>query len=102
MRAEWAGGAPHASELPYVFGTLEARYPGAVAATDLAAAAEMQALVAGFARDGRPRAADGTEWPAYDPGDGRLILIGNEGAALDDDPLRARLDLVDRTEAVAR
>ncbi len=102
MRGDWTRGAPHASELPYVFGTLEARYPGAVAAADEAVAAEMQALVAGFAQDGRPRAADGTEWPAWDPGDGRLILIGPEGAALAADPLRARLDLVDGSEATTR
>jgi para-nitrobenzyl esterase len=102
MRGEWTRGAPHASELPYVFGTLEARYPGAVAAADRAAAAEMQALIVGFARDGRPRAADGTAWPAWDPDDGRLILIGPEGAALVADPLRARLDAVDRAEETSR
>jgi para-nitrobenzyl esterase len=102
MRGEWTGGAPHASELPYLFGTLEARYPGAVSAADEAVAAEMQALIAGFARDGRPRAADGGPWPEYEPNDGRLILIGPAGAALSADPLRARLDLVDRAEAAAR
>jgi para-nitrobenzyl esterase len=102
MRGEWTRGAPHASELPHVFGTLEARYPGDVAAADRAAAAEMQALIVGFARDGRPRAADGIAWPAWDPDDGRLILIGTEGAALVPDPLRARLDAVDRAEEAAR
>ncbi|GAA1580707.1 hypothetical protein GCM10009678_74260 [Actinomadura kijaniata] len=59
-------GSPHAVELPFLFGTLEAAdtFVGDTA-DNRVLSEQVQDLWVGFARDGRP-AASGTEWPLYD------------------------------------
>jgi para-nitrobenzyl esterase len=57
----------HASEIPYVFGTLDRappRWPKPQAA-DGALAAAMLDYWTSFARDGRPRSASAPGWPVY-------------------------------------
>jgi para-nitrobenzyl esterase len=59
----------HASELPYVFGTLERtpphwpKIPAAALETGLSEA--MMSYWSSFARTGRPQAANEPDWPAY-------------------------------------
>ena len=61
----------HASELPYVFGTLARtppRWPKIPATPRETALSEaMLGYWASFARTGRPRAANEPDWPAYGP-----------------------------------
>ncbi len=50
MRNEWAAGAPHASEIPYVFDTVKARYGAALTPEDEKAAQTMHAYWVQFAK----------------------------------------------------
>jgi para-nitrobenzyl esterase len=68
--AEGAGlHAFHASELPYVFGTLDRtpqRWPKIPATAEETSLSEvMMSDWSSFARSGQPRAASGPQWPAY-------------------------------------
>lgn len=61
------GGANHAAEVPYVFGTLE-RVPALralVSQRDRAMTAMMSACWIAFARQGRPECDGAPSWPAY-------------------------------------
>ncbi|HWU51114.1 MAG TPA: carboxylesterase family protein [Asticcacaulis sp.] len=90
-------GAPHASELPFVFETVEARYGEAATAQDHAAARLMHAYWANFAKTGDPNGAGLPQWPAYDAAkDELLILTPDAGAEAVADPWKARLDVTAR------
>ncbi|MGN6422100.1 MAG: carboxylesterase/lipase family protein [Asticcacaulis sp.] len=87
-------GAPHASELPFVFETVEARYGEAATAEDHAAARLMHAYWANFAKTGDPNGAGLPQWPVYDATkDELLILTPDAGAKAVADPWKARLDV---------
>ena len=83
---ESAGGAPHTSELPFVFD--DTRRQGTPVENADALADEMADLWVDFATDGEP---DG--WPQVDTG--RLMIFGPMGAVPGPDPWTARLDLVE-------
>ena len=92
-------GAPHASELAYLFGTLPARYPGAVAPQDQAASTLFRQAVARFARTGDPNGPGLPTWPRHDPAHEGIMLFGREGGArFDPDPWRDRLDMAERAQ----
>ncbi len=82
-------GATHASEIPYAFRTIDARYPGAVASADQAIAKAFHDHFVAFA------ATDAPGYPAYVPAQDRLMDYGADGAAFIADPLRERLDLME-------
>jgi len=85
------GGAPHASELPYVFDTVPARtHPGVVPA-EAAVATATHRLWVEFAKTGKP----GANWTAATPNDTSVMMIGANGAAQVEDPYTARLDFVE-------
>lgn len=83
-RSEWAG-APHASELGYVFDTLNV-VSGVHGPADQAAADRMADVWAGFARGEAP------SWPAYDLRTDRLGLFDGRGVTAVVQPGAARLD----------
>lgn len=85
------GGAPHASELPYVFDTVPARTRPGVVPAEAAVASATHRLWVDFAKTGRP----GANWPAATPDDTRVMLIDAKGATHVEDPYRARLDFVE-------
>lgn len=88
------GGAPHASELPYVFDSLPARkYPGVLPA-EAAVATITHRMWVEFAKTGKPSA----NWPEVTPNDTRVMMIDASGAAHIEDPYTDRLDFV---EAIA-
>lgn len=98
QRGQWQG-APHASELPYVFDTLPARYGAQVSAADRRTAALANAYWAHFAVNGDPNGAGLPRWPAYDPGADGLMDFSPQGPKYGADPRRPRLDLVERSQA---
>jgi para-nitrobenzyl esterase len=61
----------HASELPFVFGTVEATTPNwpkiPAAQQEASLSAAMIGYWTSFARTGKPRAANQPDWPAYGP-----------------------------------
>ncbi|WP_028536557.1 carboxylesterase/lipase family protein [Paludibacterium yongneupense] len=96
MHGEWAG-AVHASEIPYVFDTLPARYGAATTARDRAVASLMHRYWINFASSGKPDGADLPAWLPYTPQRDNLMRIAPQGVQDSGDvadPWRARLDLV--------
>ncbi|MEU5264791.1 carboxylesterase/lipase family protein [Amycolatopsis sp. NPDC021455] len=81
-------GAPHAIELPFVFGTLTAAGAPAFVGTDPANARlsdTIQQLWTSFARTGVP-AATGVTWPAYDVGQRRTLTLDRTAVEVVGDP----------------
>ena len=93
MKKEWKMGAPHASEIPYVFDTLPARYGEKLAPADKAIARIANAYWVNFAKTGNPNGKGLPQWPRYDTQRDELMDFGADGnAKAIADPWRARLD----------
>jgi para-nitrobenzyl esterase len=88
-------GAPHATEIPFVFDTVAARYGNDLTAADRAAAQAANTYWANFAKTGNPNGAGLPEWPAYSPKTDVLMDFTATGPVAKPDPWRARLDLVE-------
>jgi len=94
LRSQWAG-AQHATEIPYVFDTVAARYGKDLTAADAAMARATQAYWVAFAKTGKPRAEGEAAWPAYDERTDGLMDFTDAGPKFGPDPWRARLDLAE-------
>lgn len=91
-------GAVHASELPFVFGTLMARYGEAVTERDRMTERSMNAYFANFAKYGDPNGADLPAWPRFAPERSDLMVFTmDNGPVVIPDPLKGRLDLIEQT-----
>lgn len=89
--------ADHASELPYLFNTLDARYGAAVTENDRAMARLFQTYFANFAKFGNPNGEGLPTWTQYDPAQPDLMMFTLEGnSVMDADPWKNRLDLVEQ------
>ncbi|HEY4341093.1 MAG TPA: carboxylesterase family protein [Steroidobacteraceae bacterium] len=86
-------GAPHATEIPYVFDTVAARYGKDLTAGDEAAAKAMHAYWVGFATTGVPQAPDYPAWPAYHPRSDQIMDFTAKGPVAGPDPWKVRMDL---------
>ncbi len=78
-------GSPHASDVPFVFGTwkhphLACKIGGA--ASVAAVSSSMMQAWAAYARTGDPGAAAGEAWPAFDAADPRILRFGPERAGV--------------------
>jgi len=69
---------PHASELPFVFGRVEALHTEA----ERRMSAAMTAYWVGFATKGDPNRAGLPEWPEYGPGNDTVLRFGGEGISV--------------------
>jgi para-nitrobenzyl esterase len=92
MRKQWKA-APHATEIPYVFNTVAARYEKDLAASDEAVAKAANLYWVNFAKNGDPNGAGLPEWPAYTADNDTLMAFSPTGPAAKTDPWKARLDL---------
>lgn len=94
------GGAPHASEIPYVFDTVARRHTPQMIEAEQPVAGLMHKYWSNFAKRGQPDATDVPAWPTVLDGDTQVMLIDGSGAIHTQDPLRPRLDfteaLIDR------
>jgi len=89
-------GALHATEIPFVFETVRAKYGDATTAEDEALAAAANAYWVAFARTGDPNGDGRPRWPAFSAKDDVLMEFGIAGPVAKPDPFKARLDLIER------
>ena len=97
MRKKWPG-APHASEIPFVFDTVKAKYGAATTAQDEKVAEETNNYWANFAKTGNPNGPGLPHWPRYNSSKDVLMDFTEHGPVAKPDPWKERLDL---TEQVA-
>jgi para-nitrobenzyl esterase len=95
MRKQWAG-APHATEIPFVFDTVAARYAQDLTDADRATARAANTYWTNFAKTGNPNGARLPEWPAYSAKTDTLMDFTVSGPAGKADPWKTRLDLVEQ------
>jgi para-nitrobenzyl esterase len=100
MRKQWQG-APHASEVPYVFDTVEARYGNNLAPADEAVAKTINAYWVAFAKTGDPNGPGRSNWPVYNAEQDVLANFTEKGVIVQPDPLRVQLDLMEQTQQQA-
>ncbi len=100
MRPTWSG-APHATDIPYAFETVRAKYGAALSRSDAAMSDLMNAYWVEFAKTGDPNGQGRPHWPAYDAKRDVLLDFTNVGTAAKADPWRNRLDLTERVNAGA-
>ncbi|MET0554012.1 MAG: carboxylesterase family protein [Vicinamibacteria bacterium] len=89
-------GALHATEIPFVFSTVKAKYEAAATAEDVAMGEAMTAYWAGFARTGDPNGDGRPRWPVYTAAKDEILDFTAAGPKAGPDPRRKRLDFVDR------
>jgi len=89
-------GAPHATEIPFAFDTVAARYGKDLTAADEAAAKAMHKYWVAFARTGAPDVPGQPAWPRYDAKTDAIMDFTNNGPVAGPDPWKARLDLAER------
>jgi para-nitrobenzyl esterase len=100
MRKQWPG-AMHATEIPYVFDTVAAKYGKDLVANDEAAATAANIYWTNFAKSGDPNMPGdvAVKWPVYDSKTDAILDFSNAGPKAGPDPWKMRMDL---TEAVAQ
>ena len=95
MRKEWPG-APHATEIPFVFNTVAARYGKDLTHEDEAVARAANLYWVNFGKSGNPNGNGLPKWPVYDPKQDVILAFTNNGPTPQADPLKQRLDLTER------
>lgn len=97
LRKKWPG-AFHASEIPYVFDTVTAKYGSELAPSDEAIAKQANAYWLNFAKTGDPNGSGLPHWSAYHAATDRLLNFTDQGPVGEADPWRNQLDLVEGLE----
>jgi para-nitrobenzyl esterase len=95
LRKQWPG-AMHATDIPFAFDTVEARYAKDLTAADAAAAKAMHAYWVAFAANGKPDPVGQPAWPAYDAKRDSIMDFTDKGPVVGPDPWKERLDLAER------
>ena len=86
-------GADHASEIPFFFNTVGAKYGAGTTPRDRAMAETINAYIVNFAKTGDPNGAGLPRWPRYTRAGDELINFAETGAAVASrDPLAAEID----------
>ncbi len=92
MRSKWPG-APHATEIPFVFDTVRAKYGKDLAPNDEKTAQSMLNYWASFAKTGDTSTGNTPAWPRYSPSTDMLMNFTADGPVAEVDPWKARLDV---------
>jgi para-nitrobenzyl esterase len=98
MRSQWPG-ALHATEIPFVFDTVAAKYGKDLTAEDEATARAANAYWANFARTGDPNGAGLPHWPAYQGKTDQIMDFTPTGPLAKADPWKPRLDVTAQAAA---
>ncbi len=92
MRSKWPG-APHATEIPFVFDTVKAKYGKDLAPDDEKTAEAMLSYWVAFAKTGDPSTGNSPAWPQFSPGTDMVMDFTEKGPVAKADPWKARLDV---------
>lgn len=95
MRNKWKG-APHATEIPFVFDTVKEKYGSALTPGDEAIARAVNAYWATFVKTGVPNARSLPEWPVYDAQTDVLMNFTDNGPKVERDPWHDRMEVMRR------
>ena len=88
--------AAHASELPFLFDTLDARYGDGMTEKDQAEAKVFGSYFINFVKSGQPNGQSFQTWPKFDPSRSELMVFTlDNGPIAQPDPWKDRLDLVE-------
>ena len=96
LRNVYTSGAPHATEIPFVFDTVRAHYGAQTLRADETMAREMHAYWVAFAKTGRPDPKGLPVWPAYHAHSDELMNFTEHGPVPEQDPWKRRLDVAQR------
>lgn len=88
-------GALHASELPFVFDTVDVRHGAMTTEKDRAAARLIHDYWVNFAKTGVPSSPNGGTWSPYAPASDNIMIFDAAGAQEKADPIRSRLDFIE-------
>jgi para-nitrobenzyl esterase len=88
-------GAPHATDIPFVFETVPARYGSQLTQADAALSRATHLYWVSFAKTGVPKVAGEPAWPAYDAKTDLVMDFTNNGPKIGQDSWRSRLDLAE-------
>lgn len=92
-------GAPHFSEVPFVFESLKqvagTEFSKNVSNADMAMALTINAYWVNFARTGNPNGPDLPHWPTITPDGDQLMNFTIHGPKAEPDPVKQQLDLVE-------
>lgn len=88
-------GAPHATEIPYVFYTVDAAYKDKLTAEDSALSKKAHQYWVSFAKTGNPSGPGLPAWPVQNPKSDMIVDFTNAGPVAGPDPWKARLDLIE-------
>ena len=97
MRSTWKG-APHASEIPYVFDTVRAKYGKDLTDDDKKAAQTIHKYWLQFAKTGDPNGPGLAAWPKYSDTEDKLLNFTQDGPVAEADKWKQRLDLIEPTQ----
>jgi para-nitrobenzyl esterase len=92
MRSKWPG-APHATEIPYVFDTVKEKYGDALAAEDENTARAMLDYWVAFAKTGDPSIGNTPAWPRFAPATNMVMDFTEKGPVAETDPWKDRMDV---------
>jgi para-nitrobenzyl esterase len=102
MKDEWTTGAPHASDIPWAFDTVDVKYGVRLSARDKLVARTWNGYFSNFAKRGDPNGPGLPRWRPITKANPIMMLMTTAGNALGGpDPWEARLDLVEDTAAAA-
>jgi len=93
---EAMGGAPHASEIPYVFDLAEGRRDPVDTGRDSAVAQSTHRLWLNFAKTGQPEGKDTPQWRPATQADTSVFIIGSNASGQQEDPRRETVDFTQR------
>jgi para-nitrobenzyl esterase len=107
MRKWFTGGAPHGSEIPYVFDNLGTGGfgppPPPPTPEDRAVARAVHAYWVNFAKTGNPNAPGLVNWPLYDPSKDEIFDFRPDGSQIAlPDPWKARLDVAEHLSTTTK
>ncbi len=95
MRSQWKG-APHATEIPYVFDTVSVKYGKDLVPEDESTAEAANEYWVNFAKTGNPNRKGLPEWPRYNGNKDELMDFTPNGPAAAADAWKHRLDLTEQ------